>query len=101
MLPIQRGFCINHYVIREAEEVMDQYLTTATVREGNLDCGQLNNLGIGRGMLLYGLPCARCKAYYAADLTVCPVCKSTERVSAQPTQIVACVPTRLSKKTVM
>jgi hypothetical protein len=29
----------------------------------------------------YGLPCAKCRTYYAADLTVCPVCKSTERVS--------------------
>ena len=30
----------------------------------------------------YGLPCANCRTYYTADLTVCPVCKSTERVSA-------------------
>ncbi len=29
----------------------------------------------------YGLPCANCKTYYAADLTACPICKSTERVS--------------------
>jgi hypothetical protein len=29
----------------------------------------------------YGLPCAKCHTYYAADLTACPVCKSTERVS--------------------
>lgn len=29
----------------------------------------------------YGLPCAKCKTYYAADLKCCPVCKSTERVS--------------------
>jgi hypothetical protein len=29
----------------------------------------------------YGLPCAKCRTYYAADLTACPVCKSTERVS--------------------
>ena len=30
----------------------------------------------------YGLPCAKCKTYYKADLTVCPVCKSSERVAA-------------------
>lgn len=30
----------------------------------------------------YGLPCAKCKTYYKADLTVCPVCKSSERVLA-------------------
>lgn len=29
----------------------------------------------------YGMPCAHCKTYYAADLTACPVCKATERVS--------------------
>ena len=30
----------------------------------------------------YGLPCAKCRKYYAASLSTCPVCKSTERVSA-------------------
>ena len=34
----------------------------------------------GHGKVLYGLPCARCRAYYPADLAVCPVCNSTERV---------------------
>lgn len=29
----------------------------------------------------YGLPCSKCKTYYAADLTACPVCQATERVS--------------------
>jgi hypothetical protein len=29
----------------------------------------------------YGLPCAKCKTYYGADLTACPVCKTKERVS--------------------
>jgi hypothetical protein len=29
----------------------------------------------------YGLPCSKCRAYYAADLDVCPICKSRERVS--------------------
>jgi hypothetical protein len=29
----------------------------------------------------YGLPCAKCKTYYAADLPACPVCKTAERVS--------------------
>jgi len=32
----------------------------------------------------YGLPCAKCRTYYAADLTSCPVCKSSERVSPMP-----------------
>ncbi len=32
----------------------------------------------------YGLPCAKCRAYYAADQTACPLCKATERVSSHP-----------------
>ena len=28
----------------------------------------------------YGLPCANCGAYYPADLMVCPICGSSERV---------------------
>ena len=30
----------------------------------------------------YGLPCAKCKTYYASNLMACPVCKSPQRVSA-------------------
>ena len=29
----------------------------------------------------YGLPCANCHAYYPADMHVCPICNSPERVS--------------------
>jgi hypothetical protein len=29
----------------------------------------------------YGMPCANCKTYYAADLKTCPVCKAAERIS--------------------
>jgi hypothetical protein len=29
----------------------------------------------------YGLPCSKCKTYFAADLTVCPVCKCSERIA--------------------
>jgi hypothetical protein len=35
----------------------------------------------------YGLPCSRCRAYYPADMTACPICRSTERVS--PTAVAA------------
>ena len=30
----------------------------------------------------YGLPCLKCRTYYAANVTTCPVCQTTERVSA-------------------
>lgn len=33
----------------------------------------------------YGLPCSNCRAYYAADLPACPICKSTQRVSSSET----------------
>ena len=29
----------------------------------------------------FGLPCAKCRTYYSADLPACPVCRSNERVS--------------------
>lgn len=33
----------------------------------------------------YGLPCAHCRAYYAADLAACPYCGSADRVTASAT----------------
>jgi hypothetical protein len=41
----------------------------------------------------YGLPCAKCKTYYAADLTACPVCKTAERVSPVSAATVPVAPT--------
>ena len=29
----------------------------------------------------YGLPCTKCRTYYAADLNTCPVCGSSERIA--------------------
>jgi hypothetical protein len=34
--------------------------------------------------LLLGLPCSHCRAYYDAQLTDCPVCGCSERVSPTP-----------------
>jgi hypothetical protein len=39
----------------------------------------------------YGLPCAQCRTYYAADQTVCPVCGAMERVSPNAASPVAAV----------
>ena len=36
---------------------------------------------IGPRQVGYGMPCATCKTYYAADLKACPVCKGGERLS--------------------
>ena len=37
----------------------------------------------------YGLPCSNCRAYYPADMTSCPICKSTVRVSSNESQVPA------------
>jgi len=29
----------------------------------------------------YGMPCSHCRAYYPADMHVCPICKSPNRIS--------------------
>jgi len=29
----------------------------------------------------YGMPCSHCRAYYPADMRVCPICKSPDRIS--------------------
>ena len=34
----------------------------------------------GLNHVLFGLPCARCRAYYEADLDTCPICGCKERV---------------------
>src|SRR5258708_14325767 len=36
---------------------------------------------LGPRRIGYGLPSVKCKTYYAADLSMCPVCKTEERVS--------------------
>jgi hypothetical protein len=36
----------------------------------------------------YGLPCAKCRKYYAASLSACPICESSERVS--PIAVIPC-----------
>jgi hypothetical protein len=40
----------------------------------------------------YGLPCAKCRTYYSAQLDACPVCKSAERVSGRKEGDVSAAP---------
>jgi hypothetical protein len=40
----------------------------------------------------YGMPCANCKTYYAADLKMCPVCKAGERVSPSAVPLRSTIP---------
>jgi hypothetical protein len=59
----------------------------------NSDCSQIKASAItvsaegrgrrqpGPGPLRYGLPCANCRLYYAAELTLCPICNCGDRIS--------------------
>jgi hypothetical protein len=50
---------------------------TQTSAPENLEAARRRESG-ERG---YGLPCAKCKTYYSANLSECPVCRNAERVS--------------------
>jgi hypothetical protein len=43
--------------------------------------GQRHRTPIEPRCVLYGLPCADCRAYYPANLEACPICRSVKRVS--------------------
>lgn len=45
------------------------------------------DLSVSRERLAYGLPCAKCHLYYAANLDSCPGCHSKERVSAGTSRV--------------
>jgi hypothetical protein len=47
----------------------------------DMTASQSPDSSTGRKQAGFGLPCAKCKTYYAADLKQCPVCKNPERVS--------------------
>jgi hypothetical protein len=56
----------------------DVQRTASAVPQNSVSAPQIGPKRVG-----YGLPCAKCKTYYAADLKACPVCKSPERISAK------------------
>jgi hypothetical protein len=40
----------------------------------------------------YGMPCAKCRLYYSADLDICPTCRGKERVSPVVAKTLPTVP---------
>jgi hypothetical protein len=44
----------------------------------------------------YGMPCAKCHAYYTADLKICPICASPERVSPTAVPVLRVVPSKVT-----
>jgi hypothetical protein len=55
--------------------------------------GQIDASPLGFKPAGYGLPCIKCRTYYAANVNVCPVCQTTERVS--PAVVAAPAPAAL------
>jgi hypothetical protein len=47
-----------------------------------LSCGVSPDSEARPRTMLLGLPCARCRAYYSAELEACPICGCRARVSA-------------------
>ncbi len=70
---------------------------SAFTLQQDLPVAGANAVKLGPRVYGYGLPCLKCKTYYAANLTSCPVCKSTERVS--PTIQAITVPSPAAEQT--
>jgi len=45
----------------------------------------MESSGAGFKPIGYGLPCIKCRTYYPANVKVCPVCQTSERVSPSVT----------------
>ena len=56
----------------------DVQRATSAVPQNSVSAPQIGPKRVG-----YGLPCSKCKTYYAADLKACPICKNPERISAK------------------
>jgi hypothetical protein len=73
-------FCGGHFMA--TQKVMNVLSNQAALLESwpaSLDSA-LPGLQLRPKAMLLGLPCARCKAYFGADLKVCPICGCGERV---------------------
>jgi hypothetical protein len=57
--------------------------TEITVEQPELTMPRTRRVGsqLGPKPVRYGLPCANCSLYYSAELTACPICECSERVS--------------------
>jgi hypothetical protein len=55
--------------------------TAISTPERRVPQGSAPGLPSEKKAIGYGMPCSRCHAYYPADMHVCPICKSPDRVS--------------------
>jgi hypothetical protein len=56
-------------------------LSTPATPERRVPQGSASGVPSEKKAIGYGMPCSRCHAYYPADMHVCPICKSPDRVS--------------------
>lgn len=68
--------------LARAKQVVNAVLPTAARHgEATADARSFTS-HVGPRRAGYGLPCSNCRTYYPADSPACPVCKSSQRVSA-------------------
>lgn len=49
----------------------------------------------------YGLPCSKCRLYYPANLSACPICRTTERVSPKAATVKVSQPAAATSEAVL
>jgi len=65
--------------IRTARDVKANIAATVSV-PGLVQGVGAQAADLGAHAIGYGMPCAKCRAYYPADMDSCPICKTRERV---------------------
>src|ERR1700687_3248758 len=81
--PLGRTFDMETTAAKQAREksVNPAALSTQPALERHVPHGAAPGIPSEKKAIGYGMPCSRCHAYYPADMHVCPICKSPDRVS--------------------
>ena len=81
--PPGRTFDMETSAAKQAREksVNPAALSTQPAPERHVPHGSATGIPSEKKAIGYGMPCSRCHAYYPADMHVCPICKSPDRVS--------------------
>jgi len=62
-------------------EITNPGITNPTESTTSQPVGRTQTAEARPGPVRYGLPCANCRLYYAAELAVCPICHCGDRIS--------------------
>jgi hypothetical protein len=81
--PPGRTFDMETTAAKQAREksVNPAALSTQPAPERHTPHGSAPGVPSEKKAIGYGMPCSHCHAYYPADMHICPICKSPERVS--------------------